>query len=97
MTKLATDQNGKTIPAAKPGVSRAVSLTTTSAQSAALDSQVVRLVSDAACYYALNATADTGSTFLPAGVVEFIRIEKTDRINARTATGTGVLNITEME
>lgn len=91
------DSNAQAIPVLKPGTARTVSLTTTSAQSAALGSTVVRLVSDVSTYYALNATADTGSTFLPAGVIEVIRITEGDRVNARAASGTGVLSITELD
>ena len=96
MPRQASDRNGHVVPALKPGTSRVTTLSTSSAQSVPLDSEVIRIVADVTAFYRLNATATTADTLLPAGLVEFIRIEKGDRLNI-VATGAGTMNITEME
>ena len=73
----------------------------TSAQSAALgiaESGVfwVRLCADTDTYYAVgsNPTATTSSTFLPANVIEIIKVDVGDKVAGIIATGTGILGVT---
>jgi hypothetical protein len=73
----------------------------TSAQSAALgiaESGVfwVRLCADTDTYYAVgsNPTATTSSTFLPANVIEIIKVDVGDKVAGILATGTGILGVT---
>lgn len=84
-----------------------VSLTTSSAQSAAIGTAnsgqpnattVCRLVADAACWIEIAAdptavAESAGAVYLPAGVPEYIDVPLGHKIAGILASGTGKLNI----
>lgn len=76
-----------------------VAFTGTSAQSAVLSSniKIARVSADAACYIAFgsNPTATTSSHFLPAGVVEYIQVNDSQKIAALQVSAAGTLYISE--
>jgi len=97
--KLSQDDNGKGIQVLRPTSTEALAVSGTAASGAALtnNTDVLRLCSDVDVFVCLTATATTSNGFLlPAGTVEFIRIDTGDTLSAITAGGSGTLNITEM-
>lgn len=86
MSKLAIDSNSAPIQAVKPTVATNVA---TSTYTHTAPSGVVRLVSAAGATYAFDGTADIE---LPAGVIEYVRINNGDVI-----TTSGTINITSCE
>lgn len=83
--------NGAVVPVAGEAIAKQTrSLTTTSAQSSATQSRTsfVRLAADVACYYEIGSdpTAGTGSTLLPAGVVEYRAIRGGHKVAARSVS-----------
>lgn len=97
MAGIPKDANGQFVQVLELGPAQNVSFNTTSASSLQLNTNVVRLSATQACYIAVGATptATTSSTYLPAGVVEYIRVIPGQRIAAIQATTAGILNITE--
>jgi|TARA_Y100001972_G_C7583307_1_gene292544 hypothetical protein len=77
-----------------------VNVTDTSAQSAAIASGIhhVRLVSTSNCHYLIgaNPTATTSSVYLPANVIEKIRINQGEKIAIIRNSGDGVAHITSL-
>lgn len=97
MPKLAVDANSKGVQVLKPSTTSTLSVTTTSAATSAITgSTVVRLYSDAACFYAVGSTATTSSVPLSAGSAEYIRIDLGDTIAAITSSGSATLYVTLM-
>jgi len=84
MATQAQDSNSGTIPVVKPSSATDYTGTTTPP----LTSNVVRMVSTAGGKYGVNGTATVD---LPAGVVEYIRVEYGD-----TITVSGTFNISEV-
>lgn len=99
MTRLARDITGSIVQAVGWGASQTRAFTGTSAQSAVMgdNTYVVRLTASADCFVAIgaNPTATTSSTFLPAGVVEYVEIFPGQRVAAIQASSAGTLYITE--
>lgn len=81
------------------GIAR--TFTNSSAQSTAISATVVRLVATQDVFYIAGAdptaTADGTSSFLPAGVLEHIKISSGDKIAALRETDDGTLYITPCE
>lgn len=101
MSTQRKDSNGQISRTFYIGSSVNVSFNATSAQSAALSSTETqaRIVATQPCYIAVgtNPTATTASTYLPAGISEYIAVNPGDKIAALQVTAAGVLNITEAQ
>lgn len=98
MSKLAVDRNAFAIQVLRPLSTQKVNFTATAAASSAIsaNARVVRLVSTGDCSYAINATATTSDTYLPAGVIEFIHVYEGDTISFIANTTSGSAYVTEM-
>lgn len=100
MTIQIRDDNGVVMPVVKFAASQAVSYDA-SVQSTAVSTNVdvIRVVSTTDCHIQIgtNPTATTSSTFLPAGVVEYIGIKGGDKVAAIKRSGgtAGQLFVTE--
>lgn len=81
--QVAKDSNGNTFQAVKPVSTEALSISAVAASAAAFGSttNVIRIVSLAACWYSLEGTATTSSVYLPAATVEYIRITPGDTLS----------------
>lgn len=99
MTILADDRNGRIAQAVGFGIVQNVSYTGSAAASSSFNSNtmVVRIVATTDCYVAISAnpTATTSSAYLPAGVVEYVRINPGDKISAIRRAQDGTLNVVE--
>jgi hypothetical protein len=95
MTRLAIDTNAKPIQVVRPTTAQNVSVSGTAAASSAVTSRICRLVATTDIFYSLIGTATTASTYLPAGVVEFVHTYDGDTISAITSGATGSLNVTQ--
>lgn len=96
---LPQDGNGHAIQAMRPIASQSVAIGGTSAQSTAMDSDVVRVCSTVDCFIEIgaNPTAVAGtSMFLPLGMPEYIHINRNDKVAVIQATTGGSLYITRM-
>ena len=87
---------GSAFPAIRPGVAQNVAVGAASAQSAALGSPVVRLVSTTDCHvlFGSNPTALATSMFLPAKQPEYFVCLPTDKIAVIQDAAGGNLSIT---
>ena len=94
--QIATDDNGKSFPAMKPVSTEALTLSATAALAAAFaaTTDVIRIVSPIACWYNLETTATTSSVYLPAATVEYVKINRGDRLSV-IAGGAGTAYISE--
>jgi|694.fasta_scaffold57624_7 hypothetical protein len=99
MTIKAEDLNGQYLDAVGLGASQAVAYTGTAAASNAFNAQtsVVRVVATTDCFISTgaNPTATTSSAYLPAGTVEYIRVNPQDKISAVRRSADGTLYVTE--
>jgi hypothetical protein len=101
MTSLVQDDNGQLMPVVRFGASQVLAYTGTSAQSTAFSAfpNVIRIVATSDCHVLIsdNPTATTTSTFLPAGMVEYVGCKGGNKIAAIQKTGgtAGSLFITE--
>jgi len=95
---MAVDGNAKPIPVMKPVSTEKLAITTTAASAAARTNQtnVVRIVSDLACFYSTDATATTSQAYLPADTIEYIKLQTGDTLSVITASGSGSMYISEM-
>ena len=86
MTRLATDSKGGRIQALRPGTTQTVNGTGTAFSQS---TRVVRLTATAAANYGLDGVAEVP---LPAGIVEYIRVNPGDVLTTSAA-----IVATEME
>ena len=99
---LRRDTHGRIIQSLRPHPDNVenVSFTATSAQSSAFkeDTVLIRLEADQRCRYKLGSspTADSSSTPLPAGVIEFPGVNPGEKLAVIRTTADGTLHITEM-
>ncbi|MEK9909121.1 MAG: hypothetical protein VW498_02035 [Candidatus Thalassarchaeaceae archaeon] len=102
MTWFARDDYGTPIPALKPSTVQTVSIgasSTATTSAVGSTTRIVRVVADVACYIqvASSPTASTSTTYLPANVIEYLRVkEGTDKVAVMHDANTGTLNVTEM-
>lgn len=102
MTIFAREDYGAPIPALKPSTVQTVAIAASSAATTSAvgaTTRIVRVVADVACYIqvAASPTASTSTTYLPAGVIEYLRVkEGSDKVAVMHDTNTGTLNVTEM-
>ena len=100
--KIAHSDEGAPIAVAVWNTSVNITLSGTSTQSAAIPVgvTVARLTATEPCWVVTkgtNPTATTSSTYLPAGLVEYVRVTAGDKIAALQAGSGGTLNITYCE
>lgn len=101
MTIQLSDDNGQLMPVVRFGAAQVLAYTGTSAQSTALsaDASVIRIVSTTDCHVLIgdNPTATTTSTFLPAGLVEYVGCKGGNKVAAIQKSGgtAGSLFITD--
>jgi hypothetical protein len=95
---MATDANARPIPVMKPVSTEKLAITTVAASAAARtnETNVIRIISDVACFYSTDGTATTSSAYLPADTIEYIKLEKGDTLSVITASGSGSMYISEM-
>lgn len=98
---LPFDERWKEIPALTLGTTQIKAFTDTAAAIAnAVDSNIIRVVSDVACHIAFGSapTATTSSAYLPAGVVEYFKaVDGTTKVSAiRAGSDDGTINVTAM-
>lgn len=98
MGTMAYDGNAKPIPVMKPVSTEQLAITTTAASAASRSNEtnVLRIISDIACYYSTDTTATTSSVYLPADTIEYIKLNKGDTLSVITASGSGSMHISEM-
>jgi len=96
MSVLAKDANSYAIQTLRPSGTEAFAVSGSASSSSALSTNVVRLYSTVDCFFEVTGTATTSSTPLPAGAVEFVRVEDTDVLSVITGGGTGTFYVTEM-
>lgn len=94
--KIHLDSSGHPTPVIFPGASQKVSYTASSAQSQAINTTVIRLVSTTDCFVAIgeNPTATTSDMFIPSGNVEFFAIQLNHKVSAIRSAADGDLYIT---
>ncbi len=98
MSKLARDVNTKAIQVLRPSTVSKVSTSDTAASSSAIDAniRVARIISDSDCFYSVEGTATTSSSYLPANAIEYIHVYEGDTVSVILASGTGSAYITSM-
>lgn len=98
MSKLAIDVNAKPVQVLRPSTVSKVSISGTAAASSAIAAniRVARLVSTVDCYYSVDGTATTSSTYLPANAIEYIHVYEGDTVSTITDGGTGSIFVTSM-
>jgi hypothetical protein len=98
MSKLAIDVNAKPVQVLRPSTVSKVSISGTAASSSAIAAniRVARLVSTVDCYYSVDGTATTSSTYLPANAIEYIHVYEGDTVSTITDGGTGSIFVTSM-
>ena len=96
--RLAKDNNANAIQVLKPVSTERLAISSTAASGAALasDTTVVRIVANLPCFYSVDGTATTSSTYLPGSAVECIRIDSGDTISVITESSSGYAWISEM-
>jgi hypothetical protein len=99
MTIKAEDLNGQFVEAVGLGGTQAVAYTGSAAASNAFaaNTKVVRVVATTDCFFAISAnpTATTSNVYLPAGAVEYVRVNPSDKISAIRRSQDGTLYVTE--
>lgn len=99
MAGIPKDQNGQLVQVLELGVASAISFGATSSQSAVFGAgtNIIRLVASQGAYIAIgeNPTATTSSAFLPAGLVEYLRVTPGYRVAALRTSVDGVLSVVE--
>ena len=98
MSKLARDVNTKAIQVLRPSTVSKVSISGTAASSSAIAAniRVARIVSTSDCFYSVEGTATTSSSYLPANSIEYIHVYEGDTISVITSGTTGSAYITSM-
>lgn len=98
MSKLARDVNTKAIQVLRPSTVSKVSISGTAASSSAITAniRVARVISDSDCFYSVEGTATTSSSYLPANTIEYIHVYEGDTVSVILASGTGSAYITSM-
>ena len=98
MSKLARDVNTKAIQVLRPSTVSKVSTSGTAASSSAIAAniRVDRIISDSDCFYSVEGTATTSSSYLPANTIEYIHVYEGDTVSVILASGTGSAYITSM-
>jgi hypothetical protein len=96
MTVLAQDNNSTAIQALRPASTQVFAASGSAASSTTFSTVVVRLYSTVDCFFSVTGTATTSSCPLPAGAVEFIRVNSSDVVSVITNGGTGTFYVTEM-
>lgn len=98
MSKMAIDANSKPIQVLRPTDTDRVAVSGSAANATAIaaGTRVVRLVSNVDVHYRLTGTASTVSTYLPAGVIEYVHVYTGDVFSLITAGDTGNVHITAM-
>jgi hypothetical protein len=98
MSKLARDVNTKAIQVLRPSTVSKVSTSGTAASSSAIAAniRVARIISDSDCFYSVEGTATTSSSYLPANTIEYIHVYEGDTVSVILASGTGSAYITSM-
>lgn len=96
--QLVEDGNSNPIQALSIGAAQQVAYTATPGQSAALNTRVVRVVSTTSCHLKVgtNPAAAVTDTYLPANVIEYIKINVGEKISAIQVSAGGTLHITEL-
>lgn len=93
------DQNGFIVPVLSPVVAQApITLGTSSADSAVLQNNVIRLISTVDCFYEVGAapTATTSSHFLLAKTPCDIYVEVGHKVAAVVSADSGTLYVSEL-
>jgi hypothetical protein len=98
MSKLARDVNTKAIQVLRPSTVSKVSISGTAASSSAIAAniRVARIVSTSDCFYSVEGTATTSSSYLPANAIEYIHVYEGDTVSVITDGTTGSAYITSM-
>ena len=98
MSKLARDVNTKAIQVLRPSTVSKVSISGTAASSSAIAAniRVARIISDSDCFYSVEGTATTSSSYLPANAIEYIHVYEGDTISVITSGDSGSAYITSM-
>lgn len=83
---LARDSNGHVVQALRPGTTQKVSFTAAAAATATAvpaDNAVARIVATQNCHYKIDPSTAAVATdcFLPAGMVEYVRVNQGDKIS----------------
>lgn len=96
--------SGHAVPALAQGVTQKVTISGTSAQSAAFggNTRAIRIVADTDIWYLIAldptaATAGTNSSFLPANVVEVKKVTPETKIAGIQDSASGFLSIEEQK
>lgn len=94
--KMPRDVNTAPIQVLRPGATEKISSGGTASDSevVAAGVDVLRIATDGDIHYALDGAATTSKVYLPAGGVEFIRVEVGDVISV---IGTANVYLTSME
>ncbi len=99
-TKALANQHGDNFEAIIPGLSQTVAVGAASAQSTALDDNttIVRLFATVDCFIAIGSNPTAASAtgmFIPGGIIDFIGINKNDKIAVIRSSASGSLYLTE--
>lgn len=93
------DQRNVAIPALGWGTAHRLALGSTSAQAPQLaTTNVIRLVATVDCHIAIGTdtvSASASHTFLPAGQIEYVKVNQGDYVAGVQASAPGFLYITE--
>jgi len=99
-TTFPTDANNSPIWALRPRTTHTLSFTGTSQQTPAFNKNtiVVRVYANQDCFleFGLNPTATSSSMPLPAGVVEYFKVQDAEKIAAIQISAAGSLYVTEL-
>ena len=98
MSKLAIDVNAKPVQVLRPSTVSKVTTSGTAASSSAIGAniRVARIVSDKDCFYSVEGTATTSSSYLPANAIEYIHVYEGDTVSIILASGSGSAYVTSM-
>ena len=98
MSTLTIDANAKPIQVLRPTTVSVVSLSgsAASAPATAAGIRVARIVSDTDCFYSVEGTATTSSSYLPANAIEYIHVFTGDTVSVITSSSSGSAYITSM-
>lgn len=93
-------QSGHPIPATTPGTVQVVSVgaaSTATANPFAPITRVIRIVSTTDCHYVMgdSPVATTSHSYLPAGVVEYLAVQKFTKIAFIQSSSGGTAYVTE--
>lgn len=82
------------------GTNQNLSLSTTHAVTSnamSADATHIRVATNVDCYVSVGAspTATTTDILLPAGTIDYILVEPSDKVSGEALSGTGVMSVTE--